>query len=147
MYHCCCAGEPAVSGSVVRIETAGDRPLLPRPLILHEDALRAYATRRTHFVLMLHEDRSPCLFSLAPLLRGEGWGEGLSQQRDSRRVPLTRIASAMRSDLSPHAGRGKQTIRPSRPDRIPVRPALRGRRSRRRPSRPSAPPPVPPPPP
>src|SRR5690242_4596867 len=61
MYHSCCAGEPAVSGSVVRIETAGDRPLLPRPLILHEDALRAYATRRTHFVLMLHEERTSCL--------------------------------------------------------------------------------------
>src|SRR6202035_2528560 len=36
--------------------------------------------------------------------RGEGWGEGLSQHRDSLRVPLTRIAS--QSDLSPQAGRG-----------------------------------------
>src|SRR4051794_25014425 len=40
--------------------------------------------------------------------RGEGWGEGaLSTHSHSRRVPLTRIASAMRSDLSPQAGRGK----------------------------------------
>ena len=65
--------------------------------------------------------------SLAPRLRGEGWGEGhLSQQRLSRDLyPLTRIASAMRRSrsfasafysrtaakgglcLSPQAGRGK----------------------------------------
>src|ERR1700691_5597736 len=45
------------------------------------------------------------VFSLAPLLRGEGWGEGLSRQASSRRVPLTRRAS--RVDLSPQAGRGE----------------------------------------
>src|SRR6516165_1214169 len=52
------------------------------------------------------------LFSLSPFLRGEGWGEGLLQQRrsheDSWRLPLTRIASAMQSGLSPQAGRGER---------------------------------------
>src|ERR1700730_11005571 len=42
--------------------------------------------------------------SLAPLLRGEGWGEGLPPRIPiARGVPLTRIAS--QSDLSPQAGR------------------------------------------
>src|SRR5690348_799997 len=34
------------------------------------------------------------LYSLYPFLRGEGWGEGLPQHRDSRRVPLTRAFGA-----------------------------------------------------
>jgi hypothetical protein len=48
--------------------------------------------------------------SLAPLLRGEGWGEGLHPlvlKMMRTRYPLTRIASATRSDLSPQAGGGK----------------------------------------
>src|SRR5690242_7038333 len=57
-------------------------------------------------------------FSLSPFLGGEGWGEGLHPQlrweMDSRRVPLTRIASSMRSDLSPHAGRGEAESRTQR---------------------------------
>jgi hypothetical protein len=50
-------------------------------------------------------------YSLAPLLRGEGWGEGQLQAKLLRYFPvidlypLTRIAS--QSDLSPQAGRGK----------------------------------------
>jgi len=54
--------------------------------------------------------------SLFPLSRSCGervWGEGpLSrircERRTPRRVPLTRIASSMRCDLSPHAGRGEK---------------------------------------
>jgi hypothetical protein len=62
------------------------------------------------------------IIPLSPFLRGAGWGEGLSPHRDSRRVPLTRIASqhsqsfasasletaAAKGDLclSPQAGRG-----------------------------------------
>ena len=47
------------------------------------------------------------LFSLAPRLRGEGWGEGLPprmQQRDPRDPSP---GSQERSDLSPQAGRGE----------------------------------------
>jgi len=49
------------------------------------------------------------LFSLAPLLRGEGWDEGLSRHVSQSRYlyPLTRIAS--QSDLSPQAGRGEES--------------------------------------
>src|SRR4051812_40032498 len=43
------------------------------------------------------------LFSLAPLLRGEGRGEGLLLCRESR-TPSP--GSLTRSDLSPQAGRG-----------------------------------------
>jgi hypothetical protein len=47
-------------------------------------------------------------FSLSPFLRGEGWGEGLLPQRDSRRIPLTRIASEDAIRPLPQAGRGEQ---------------------------------------
>src|SRR5690242_14329731 len=48
-----------------------------------------------------------------PALRGERVGvrgcfRTTGAKEDSQRVPLTRIASAMRSDLSPHAGRGEE---------------------------------------
>jgi hypothetical protein len=59
-----------------------------------------------------------CVFSLAPFLRGEGWGEGLYPRLRSRRFPLTRIAEFIigrrfaptrwQFDLSPQAGRGKR---------------------------------------
>ncbi|MEH2491899.1 hypothetical protein V1280_007838 [Bradyrhizobium sp. AZCC 2230] len=51
------------------------------------------------------------MFSLAPFLRGEGRGEGLYPRVISSRdlYPLTRIASAMQSDLSPQAGRGEKS--------------------------------------
>jgi hypothetical protein len=48
---------------------------------------------------------TPKVRPLAPFLRGEGWGEGLPQQQDSWRVPLTR--RALRVGLSPRAGRGE----------------------------------------
>src|ERR1700722_18456127 len=47
-----------------------------------------------------------------PALRGERVGvRGSIHAFDSRRVPLTRMASAMPSDLSPQAGRGKPASR------------------------------------
>src|SRR5882762_1835037 len=46
--------------------------------------------------------------SLAAFLWGEGWGEGLSPRIRLVENPLTRIASSMRPDLSPQAGRGKK---------------------------------------
>jgi hypothetical protein len=46
------------------------------------------------------------LTSPSPRLRGEGRGEGDPPRVGMRMVPLTRIASPMRSDLSPQAGRG-----------------------------------------
>jgi hypothetical protein len=52
MYHSCCAGEPAVSGCVVRIER------LATALSSHDLSLYT----KTHFVLMLREDR-PSRFS------------------------------------------------------------------------------------
>ncbi|SDH95737.1 hypothetical protein SAMN05444171_5675 [Bradyrhizobium lablabi] len=63
--------------------------------------------------------RMPLLLSLAPLLRGrderssllEGWGEGLSPRVRCERLdlyPLTRIASAMQSDLSRKRGEVKR---------------------------------------
>ena len=48
-----------------------------------------------------------CIFSLAPRLRGEGWGEGLLPQASSLRVPLTRAQGAR--DLSPQARRGDRS--------------------------------------
>src|SRR5262249_10196730 len=47
--------------------------------------------------------------SLAPFLRGEGWGVGLSPHAKSSRdlYPFTRIARAIRP-LSPQAGRGEE---------------------------------------
>ena len=48
-------------------------------------------------------------FSLAPLLRGEGWGEGLFEQltRTMRRRPLTRNSSYTRSFEPLPATRGE----------------------------------------
>src|SRR5580700_11027047 len=54
------------------------------------------------------------LFVLAPsprTWRGEGWGEGLSQRAQLAESPPH---PALRADLSPHAGRGKGRLRPSR---------------------------------
>ena len=59
-----------------------------------------------HRDIVNHSPDSPAL------LRGEGWGEGLYPQALKPLLdlyPLTRIASAMQSDLSPQAGRGKKS--------------------------------------
>src|ERR1700738_4379400 len=50
------------------------------------------------------------LFSLAPLLRGEGGGEGLLPQiLKGGEADTPSPAAQERGDLSPQAGRGKQT--------------------------------------
>src|ERR1700687_3180748 len=55
----------------------------PRPLISRRETT---STTRAHRAA---GSRS-YVFSLAPRLRGEGWGEGLLPQANSLRVPLTR---------------------------------------------------------
>src|SRR5712691_4323651 len=73
---------------------------------------------------MSASEASAVLCSLAPLLRGEGRGEGLLPQilklRYARWLPLTRIAEFIigrrfaptrwQSDLSPQARRGKDSF-------------------------------------
>src|SRR6186713_2874119 len=50
------------------------------------------------------------LSSLAPHLRGEGWGEGLPPRGESIDRPVPPHPDREeRSDLSPQAGRGKKT--------------------------------------
>jgi hypothetical protein len=63
--------------------------------------------------------------SLAPLLRGEGWGEGLFQQRYSPRVPLTRN-SRVRISTSPRKrGEVKESPGASRKDNGKLLPVIR----------------------